>query len=63
MKLFKLEVHTKKKRRVLDVIAHAESEEAAKKHVASKFTGAELRHCVELQITPAHFVIGEWETD
>lgn len=63
VKLFKMEVHTKKNRMVLDVIAHAETAEQAKAHVQKKFTGAEIRYCVDLVITPTHFVLGNWQTD
>lgn len=63
MKLFKLEAHTKKNRRVLDVLVHAESEDQALEHARKKFTGCELRNCIELILTPTHFVIGEWTTD
>ena len=64
VRLFKMEVYTKKRRMVLDVIVLAESIEQAQQHVASKFTRCELRHPMEIQfVGPKHFVVGEWQTD
>lgn len=67
MKLFKLELHTGKNRIVRDVVVHAATEEEGKDHVRKEFKDIypkmEVRHCHELVITPAHFVVGSWTTD
>ena len=53
MLLFKMEAV--RKRRVKDVIAHAESQLAAMLLVSGKFIGWRIQHCREIA-TPAHFV-------
>lgn len=64
MNLFKMEVHTKRKRLVLDVIAIADDIEAAKAHVAARYPKCELRNAIEIHLAgPKHFVVGEWVTD
>jgi len=58
MKLFKIEVTTKRFR-VLDIVVHASSTDEARRHVASKFTGCKLSTPRELPDGPKHFVVAD----
>jgi hypothetical protein len=56
MKLFKMDIV--RRRRGKELIAHAPSELAAKAHVARKFPGWTIEHCVHIS-RAAHFVIAD----
>lgn len=49
-------------RRVKDVVAFYDTQEAAIAHVEKRFAGWTIRYPTEIYL-PAHFVLGEWETD
>jgi hypothetical protein len=59
-RLFKMEVV--QGRRVKDVVAFYDTQEAAIAHVEKRFAGWTIRYPTEIYL-PAHFVLGEWETD
>lgn len=61
VKLFKMEIRTKKKSRALDVLVHADSLEQATAHVRARFPKCEIINPLELSAVPKHFVIAEYE--
>ena len=61
MKLFKMELV--RGRRGMDAIAHAETAETAETAqaiVASKYTGWQIRNCIEIPDT-SYFITAEWD--
>lgn len=61
MKLFKLELE--RGRRGLDIIVHAETEDAARARVLGKYPGWKVRGELHEIPGPVHFVIAELDPD
>lgn len=61
MKLFLIQIRTKKKGRELDVLVHARGERAAEAHLEKKYAGHTRLRTIALGNVPKHFVLGEYE--